>query len=172
MAEPYVGEIKMVGFNFAPRGYATCDGQILPISQNTALFSILGTQYGGNGTSNFALPNFQGSAPMFWGQGPGLTPRVIGETSGTQTVTLLSTEMPIHNHGVSGSGTSGALNSPANATFASAGRGKPAFYTTFTTPVAMQPVFPAGGNQPHENMQPYLTVLFIIAMQGAFPPRS
>ncbi|HQU84917.1 MAG TPA: tail fiber protein, partial [Pyrinomonadaceae bacterium] len=139
MAEPFIGEIKMVGFNFAPRGYATCDGQLLPIAQNTALFSILGTQYGGNGTSNFALPNFQGRSSMFWGQGPGLTPRFIGESAGVSSVTLLSNEMPAHNHGVNGTSTTGGLTSPQTATFSSAGRGKPPFYATLGTPSLMQP---------------------------------
>lgn len=172
MSEPFIGEIKMVGFNFAPRGYATCDGQLIPIQQNTALFSLLGTTYGGNGTTTFALPNFQGRAPMFWGNGPGLTPRSLGETGGSTTVTLLSTQMPFHNHAASGSSSAGALTSPSSATFASAGRGRSPYYTTLATQVPMQSVGVAGGGQPHENMQPYQVVLFVIATQGIFPSRN
>lgn len=172
MAEPFIGEIKMVGFNFAPRGYATCDGQLIGIAQNTALFSILGTTYGGNGTTTFALPNFQGRAPMFWGNGPGLTPRVIGETGGTSTVTLLSTQIPFHTHALNGSSSSGSTTNPDSATFGTAGRGRSPYYTTLTGPVPMQPLGNTGGNSPHENMQPYLTVLIIIATQGVFPARN
>lgn len=172
MAEPFIGEIKMVGFNFAPRGYATCDGQLIPIAQNTALFSLLGVTYGGNGTTTFALPNFQGIAPMFYGQGPGLTPRTIGETGGSSTVTLLSTQIPAHTHPVGGSSSSGALTDPSAATFGSAGRGRSPYYTTLGTIAPMQPVGSVGGNQPHENMQPYLAVLFVIATQGVFPSRN
>lgn len=171
MAQPYVGEIKMVGFNFAPRGYATCDGQTISIAQNTALFSLLGTTYGGNGQTTFALPNFQGIAPMHWGNGAGLTPRQIGETSGTQTVTLQSNQIPPHQHSIPAS--SSGASSTAPSVFASAVRGTPAFYAAAGgSPVTMAPTQAAGGSQPHENMQPYLTIMFVIATQGVFPARN
>src|SRR5881398_274468 len=113
MSSPFVAEIRIFGFNFAPTGWALCNGQLLPISQNTALFSLLGTFYGGDGKSTFALPNLQGNAPMFWGQGPGLSDRVLGETSGTPYVTLLEGEMPVHQHGLMGNSAAGDLPSPA-----------------------------------------------------------
>ncbi len=176
MSNPYVGEIRMVGFNFAPLGWALCNGQILSISQNTALFSLLGTNYGGNGTSNFALPNFQGMAPMDQGQGVGLSQRFMGETDGTPSVTLLINEIPMHTHPpkAAPAGNSGA---PApTLTFEGGGRGKPPAYApylnTAAVPMAGAAVGPSGGNQPHNNMPPYLTVNFIIALQGVFPPRS
>lgn len=171
MAEPYIGEIKMVGFNFAPRNYATCDGQLLPIAQNTALFSLLGVNYGGNGQTTFGLPNLQGCAPMHWGNGPGLSPHVIGETSGTQTVTLTTNQIPPHQHSIPAS--SAGANSQTPSTFASAVRGTPAFYAAAGgTPVTMALTQAAGGNQPHDNMQPYLSLIFVIALFGVFPARN
>lgn len=175
MAEPYIGEIKMFGGNFAPRMYALCNGQLLSIAQNTALFSLLGTNYGGNGQTTFGLPNLQGSAAMHWGQGPGLTPRTIGEVGGEPTVTLITNEMPSHNHQMQGNEVDGALPSPSNATFGlSGGRGRPSFYAAQGTnvPMALQALGITGGNQPHNNMQPYLAVNFIIALQGVYPPRN
>lgn len=171
MSEPFIGEVKLVGFNFAPIGYATCDGQLISIAQNTALFSILGTTYGGNGTTNFALPNFQSRAPMFWGQGPGLSPRTLGEVDGSSTVTLISTQIPAHTHLVSASSSAGSLTNPANSSFGSAGRGRSPYYASGVSS-SMQPTSVVGSNQPHENMQPYLAVLFIIALQGIFPSRN
>lgn len=174
--DPFVGEIRMFGFNFAPRGWATCDGQILPISQNTALFSLLGTQFGGNGTSNFALPNLQGSAPLDQGQGPGLTQRDMGEVGGSQAVTLLVSELPAHNHTVGcrndGSGSTG---NPQNNIFAGlAGRTPPASYSNAGPNVAMSPngTSVGGGGLPHNNMPPYQVMCFCIALQGVFPPRG
>lgn len=172
MSEPFIAEIRMFGGNFAPRGNAFCNGQILSIAQNTALFSLLGTTYGGNGTTTFALPDLQGRAPMNWGQGPGLTPRVLGEMSGTPSVTLLSTQMPLHNHGANASSTAGAVADPNTSNYGSGGRGRPAFYATLGSPVVMQPTGISGGSQPHNNMQPYLAVSFIIALQGVFPARN
>jgi microcystin-dependent protein len=168
----------MVGFNFAPAGWALCNGQLLTIAQNTALFSILGTYFGGNGTRNFALPNLSASAPIGTGNGGGLTPRALGEVGGENTVTLLATQMPTHNHGVgclSGGGTS---SSPAGAVWANDGtqRGIQLYATapgTGTAPTMNPAVLNLTGNsQPHNNMPPYLTIYFIIALQGVYPPRN
>ena len=174
MSEPFVAEIRIVGFNFAPKGWAFCNGQIMSISQNTALFSLLGTTYGGDGKSTFALPNMQGSAPISAGQGAGLTDRVLGEIAGEPTVTLLSSEVPQHNHTyTAGSGGRGGVTSVAgnvngDAPFQTNIYGASADGTTMS-PATIQPT-PA--SQPHENMQPYLGLNYIIALQGVFPPRS
>jgi microcystin-dependent protein len=172
MSDPFIAEIRIFPFNFAPRGWAWCDGQLLPISQNTALFSLLGTTYGGNGQSTFALPNLQGKAPMHPGQGPGLSNRSLGEVGGTQTVTLLPTEMPAHNHTVNGS--NGPANLQAPASDRVLGRANANVYLDNPgglVPMATESLAPAGGGQPHNNMQPYLTLHFNIALQGIFPPR-
>jgi len=172
MSSPFVAEIRIVGFNFAPRGWATCDGQLLPISQNTALFSLLGTTYGGDGKSNFGLPNLQGSAPMQPGQGAGLSLRFLGETSGTPSVTLLATEMPQHNHNVVASQADGIDQGPGNSLLASGiaiGQYAPPPTNTTLSPTMLAV---AGGNLPHNNMMPFITMLFIIAMQGIFPARN
>jgi microcystin-dependent protein len=172
MADPFVAEIRIFPFNFAPKGWAFCDGQLLPLSQNTALFSLLGTFYGGDGKSTFALPNLQGSAPMFWGQGSGLSQHFLGEQSGSETVTLLESEIPVHAHGMLGA------VPPAESNLASGfamTRSKNAnAYAAPNNLVTMTPetLPPAGGDQPHNNMQPYLTLSFCIALQGVFPPRS
>lgn len=174
--DPFVGEIRMFAGNFAPNGWALCNGQVLPISQNTALFALLGTQFGGNGTTTFALPNLQATVPMGQGQGPGLTDRVVGETDGEAAHTLSVTELPAHTHTYSGENANSDQTSPAN-NFPAANRG----VTAYTAPgaggvqtAAMSPsaVGPAGGGQPHNNMQPFLVVTFIIALQGVFPPRG
>ena len=170
MADPFVAEVRIFPFNFAPRGWAFCNGQLLPLSQNTALFSLLGTTYGGDGKSNFALPNLQGSTTMHWGQGPGLSQRDLGETGGSETVTLLQSEIPSHTHTTAKAGSTVALlNSPANNALT-----KPATGNAYDSTGAgnMASLSPAGGNQPHNNMQPYLTLNFCIALQGVFPPRS
>jgi microcystin-dependent protein len=174
MSNPFVAEIRIFAGNFAPTGWALCNGQLIPISQNTALFSLLGTTYGGDGKSNFALPNMQGSAPMQAGQGPGLSLRDLGEAGGEQTVTLLQTEMPAHTHGVQAS-TTGGLPSPTNNAWASGLKGHPGSYAApGSGNVQMSPsgTSISGGNLPHNNMQPYLALTFIIALQGVFPPRS
>ena len=175
MSNPFLAEIRIFTAGFAPTGWAQCDGQLMPISQNTALFSLLGTTYGGNGTSNFALPNLQGCAPMQAGQGPGLSLRDLGETAGEQTVTLLQTEMPAHSH-TAQAATGGGLPSPANNAWGSGLKTAAGAYAASnpSTNVQMNPFGTsiAGGNQPHNNMQPFLGLTFIIALQGVFPARS
>src|SRR4051794_13454061 len=176
MADPFVAEVRIFAFNFAPTGWAFCDGQILPISQNTALFSLLGTFYGGNGQSTFALPNLQDSTPLQPGQGPGLSARFLGEQSGVENVTLITSEMPAHNHQFGGAVNGGGdVQDPTGAIWAQVpGRSAVFLYAT-TTSGAMnhnQSMSITGGSQPHNNMQPYLTLNFCIALQGVYPPRS
>ena len=174
MADPFVAEIRIFPFNFAPKGWAWCDGQLLPLSQNTALFSLLGTTYGGNGKSNFALPDLQGRAPMHPGQGPGLSLHDLGESGGSETVTLLESEIPAHTHAMRAHDLDlGELNAPApNRTLAKSANATA--YVAAGNLVQMAPaaLAPAGGDQPHNNMQPYLTFYFNIALQGVFPPRG
>jgi microcystin-dependent protein len=172
MADPFVAEIRIFPFNFAPKGWAFCDGQLMPLSQNTALFSLLGTTYGGDGKSTFALPNLQGNAPMHPGQGPGLSLHDLGEMSGTETVTLLESEMPAHSHAVSASQADGTSQSPAGEKLATGvGIGQYAAPGALTQ-LSPNALAPAGGSSPHNNMQPYLTLNFCIALQGVYPPRS
>jgi len=178
MSNPFVAEVRIFTGNFAPTGWAQCNGQLLPISQNTALFSLLGTTYGGDGKSNFALPNLQGCSPMQAGQGPGLSLRDLGETAGEQTVTLLQTEMPSHSHAaVATTDTTTSPNaSPANNIWASGQKGFGNVYTPSVSGqnVQMSPFGTsiAGGSLPHNNMMPFLGLMFIIALQGVFPSRS
>ena len=181
MASPFVAEIRMFGFNFAPVGWATCDGQLMPISQNTALFSLLGTYYGGDGKSTFALPNLQGNCAVHQGQGNGLSERFLGEMSGSPQVTLLTTEIPAHNHSFSVTTGAGTTNSSAGNQLGKGSSGNPVsgitqakMYSTAAPQTAMnvQGLALAGGNLPHNNMMPYLTVEFCIALQGVFPPRQ
>lgn len=172
MADPFVAEIRILPFNFAPKGWSHCDGQLLPISQNTALFSLLGITYGGNGKSNFALPNLQGRAPMHPGQGPGLASHDLGETGGSETVTLLASEIPSHSHTLRASSDDGELRSPSsNRVLARSGSGSAYSTNSPDVPMAFETITPSGAGQPHNNMQPYLTCNFCIAMQGVFPPR-
>ena len=176
MADPFVAEIRIFPFNFAPRGWAWCDGQLLPLSQNTALFSLLGTTYGGDGKSTFALPNIQGSAVMHPGQGPGLSLHDLGEVGGSETVTLLESEIPAHSHSMNASQQDGTERTPnVNNTgqLLATGVGI-SQYQTPQAQTTLNPavVAPAGGDQPHNNMQPYLTFYFNIALQGVFPPRT
>lgn len=172
MADPFVAEIRIFPFNFAPQGWAFCDGQLLPLSQNTALFSLLGTTYGGNGKSNFALPNLQGNAPMHPGQGPGLSLHDLGETGGSETVTLLESEIPSHSHTMMASTQLALENFPTSQNVAQ-GDGVN-LYANATALVSMSDnaMAPAGGDQPHNNLMPYLTLNFCIALQGVFPPRT
>ena len=172
MADPFVAEIRIFPFNFAPRGWAWCDGQLLPLSQNTALFSLLGTTYGGNGKSNFALPDLQGRAAMHPGQGPGLSLHDLGETGGSETVTLLESETPAHTHVLRASAQDGTTRmvsgqQPATGIGSSIYGPQPP-----SASLSGSAVTPAGGDQPHNNLQPYLTFYFCIALQGVFPPRS
>jgi microcystin-dependent protein len=172
MADPFVAEIRIFPFNFAPKGWAWCDGQLLPLSQNTALFSLLGTTYGGNGKSNFALPNLQGRAPMHPGQGPGLSLHDLGETGGSETVTLLESEIPSHAHTLRARTDLADTPTPAGHTLARSLNRFQSNTSANLVSMADTALAPAGGDQPHNNMQPYLTFYFCIAMQGVFPPRT
>lgn len=173
MADPFVAEIRIFPFNFAPKGWAWCDGQLMPLSQNTALFSLLGTTYGGNGKSNFALPDLMGRAPMHPGQGPGLSLHDLGETGGSETVTLLQSEIPAHSHAIMAQTNPANSKTPTNNSLA-----RPVGGLTFAPPsgnlasLAPQALAPAGGDAPHNNLQPYLTFYYCIALQGVFPPRT
>lgn len=172
MADPFVAEIRIFPFNFAPKGWAWCDGQLLPLSQNTALFSLLGTTYGGNGKSNFALPDLQGRAPMQPGQGPGLSLHDLGEMSGSETVSLLQSEIPSHSHAVQFSDNPGERNNPASNYYSTPDSGFIFAGPTNLTQMNDNILTPVGGDQPHNNMMPYLTFYFNIALQGVFPPRG
>ncbi len=173
MSDPFVAEIRMFGGNFAPTGWALCNGQLLPISQNTALFSLLGTFYGGDGKSTFALPNFQASVPIGQGAGAGLTERVLGEVSGSQTVTLLASEIPVHSHTLNAYKDDLAdINTPSPSVMLGATAGLNLYGTASNTTLNFQALSIAGGSLPHNNLPPYLVVTFIIAMQGVFPPRG
>lgn len=174
MADPFLAEIRIVGFYFAPTGWAHCNGQLLPLSQNTALFSLLGTTYGGNGQSNFALPDLQGRAPLQSGQGPGLSERFLGDYGGSQHVTLLESEIPAHNHALR-AGLSVGDNDPGASSRLGGGSPVMATYSSNVSgsalPLAPETLVPAGASAPHENMQPYLTLNFVIALQGIYPQR-
>lgn len=178
MSNPFVAEIRIFAGNFAPTGWALCDGQLLPISQNTALFSLLGTTYGGDGRTTFALPNLQGSAPIGFGQGPGLSDRILGESGGSQAVTLLTSAIPVHTHTAQAFNTSKAdQTSPAGHVWSKAQAGRqplPMYSSDPGTSPSMhaQALAVAGSSVPHNNMMPYLTLTFIIALQGVYPPRS
>ncbi|MBK9982130.1 MAG: phage tail protein [Saprospiraceae bacterium] len=171
--DPFVAEIRIFSGNFAPKGWALCNGQLMSISQNTALFSLLGTNYGGDGKSTFGLPNLQDSAPMFWGQGPGLTDRFIGEASGAVTVTVTQAELPNHNHNILTSPDPGDINTPTNMVLARS-TGAAVYNATLTNTAQLAPtaLTVIGGSLPHNNMQPVLTLTFIIALQGVYPPRG
>lgn len=173
MADPFVAEIRIFPFNFPPKGWAFCQGQLIPISQNTALFSLLGTMYGGDGKSTFSLPDLQGNVPMHWGQGPGLSLHDLGEASGSETVTLLQSEMPLHQHFQRCSSDDADLKAP-NPTRVLA-RSNPGFaYQNSTSGIqamSASALAPSGGGLPHNNMMPYLTLNFCIALQGVFPQR-
>jgi microcystin-dependent protein len=180
MTQPYLGEIRMFAGNFAPRSNAQCNGQLLAIAQNTALFSLLGTFYGGNGVQTFALPDLRGRLPINQGNGPGLTPRVIGELSGSENVTILQTTMPQHNHVVNATTDLGNLDGPSVKAIPAEptdGTNQGTLYVAppnTITPVAMNPlaVSITGGSQSHQNMMPSLAITFIIALQGIFPSRN
>lgn len=169
MSEPFLGQIQCFGFNFAPRGWATCDGQILSIAQNTALFSLLGTMYGGNGQTTFALPDLRGRVSMHFGTGPGLSPYTQGEVSGSEAVTLLQTQIPSHNHLVNAS-TAEPTDSVPNGLLL----GSSAIYTGGNPTSVMNPqsIGFTGGSQPHSNLQPFLVLNWCIALEGIFPSRN
>jgi microcystin-dependent protein len=175
MSDQFVAEIRIFPFNFPPTGWAFCDGQLMPISQNTALFSLLGTTYGGDGKSTFALPDMQGNAPMQPGQGQGLSLRSLGELSGSETITLLTSEIPIHTHNLMASSSDPAeSNDHTNNALSRSSKGNayvPNPSAQSITQMAFQSLTPAGGGLPHSNMQPYLTLSFCIALQGIFPQR-
>jgi microcystin-dependent protein len=176
MSDPFTGEIRIFGFGFAPQGWAFCQGQLLAISQNTALFSLLGTQFGGDGKATYGLPNFAGYAACGQGQGPGLTPRIVGEAFGSDNVSLVAGEMPAHNHTVNIYAQSDVTKRQgipsANAAIVVPTTTAPFTGTTTTdTPMAFQTIGASGGSQPHPNQQPYLALNFCIALGGVFPSR-
>lgn len=171
MADPFVAEIRIYGFNFAPKGWAFCNGQILPLSQNTALFALLGTTYGGDGKSTFALPNLQGSVPMHPGQGPGLSLHDLGEIGGSSTVTLLQSEMPSHPHTAFPKTSLGNSQTPVAQSWAGSTIAKQYVSTAPNVQMNFAAIGITGGSQPHNNMSPYLTLNFCIALQGVFPQR-
>jgi microcystin-dependent protein len=176
MTDPFLAEIRIMPTNFAPKGWAMCAGQLLPISQNTALFSLIGTTYGGDGKSTFALPNLQGNFPMHAGQGNGLSQRFLGEQSGSQNVTLLESEMPTHGHSMFGTAMAGASTSPNNQQLGEAKKQRFAQNAYGPAPLNNPGLFTytgqGGSSLPHNNMSPYLTLNFCIALQGIFPSRS
>jgi len=174
VADPFVAEIRVFPFNFAPKGWAFCDGQLMPISQNTALFSLLGTTYGGDGKSTFALPDLQGSAAMHPGQGQGLSLRDLGEMSGVDSVTLLVSEIPFHTHTMMAGNVEDDGNLQTGGPtrlLAKSGNGFAYHGATNLVQMAPEALSPAGGGLPHNNMQPYLTLSYCIALQGVFPAR-
>ena len=171
MSDPFVAEVRIFAFNFAPKGWAFCDGQLLPISQNTALFSLLGTMYGGDGKSTFALPDFQGSVVVHAGQGPGLSEYFPGQVGGSDFVTLLESEIPAHSHGLVGDEDDASFKTPQNMILAGGNAMYMATNPAVDTTLAFQSLSPAGGSLPHNNLMPYLTLNYCIAMQGVFPQR-
>ena len=171
MSEPFIGEIIMFAGNFAPKGWMFCQGQILSIAQNTALFSILGTTYGGDGVTTFALPNLSGRYPMQQGQGPGLTQRTLGEQGGSETVTLISTQMPAHTHLLGCNSGPADLTAPETAVMGAEAGGATSIYSSAGVNNTMSPlsIQAAGGSQPHDNIQPTLGITYIISLFGIFP---
>jgi microcystin-dependent protein len=175
MSSPFLGQLMLAGFNFAQVGWATATGQLLPISSNTALFSLLGTFYGGDGRSTFGLPNMQGNVAIGFGQSPGLSLYDIGETGGSQTVTLLQSEVPAHSHSVQGAGGKANGSTPVGNSLADAKEAPGNLYSNATTPLvnmSTSAISSFGGSQPHNNMMPYLALNWVIAMQGIFPSRG
>ncbi|PLY01014.1 MAG: phage tail protein [Desulfuromonas sp.] len=173
MSEPFVAEIRIFAGNFAPRSWAFCDGQLLPISQNTALFSLIGTTYGGDGRTTTALPNLQGRAPMHPGRGPGLTSHRLGERGGLETVTLTEAQMPSHNHTPRAANVPATMNAPDGSTALARSVGGNSYAPAANlVPMADGVLAPSGSSQAHNNMQPFLTLNYIIALQGLYPSRG
>jgi len=172
MANPFVGEIRMFGFNFAPSGWAMCNGQLISISENTTLFALLGTTYGGNGTTTFALPNLQSCVAIHQGQGQGLSPRTIGETGGVETVTLTEVQIPQHTHAVDASSALASGARPSGAALARSGTDIYAAAPDGSTTMNAGMIGLTGGNMPHPNIQPFLVLNFCIALVGIFPSRN
>lgn len=176
MTDQYIGEIRSFGFNFAPVNWATCDGQLLSISQNAALFSLLGTYFGGNGTSNFGLPDLRGNVPMHWGNGVGLSPYVMGERVGAETVTITTQTMASHNHGLQVWEDGAVTNRPSTSAYVGVAQPAQIYIASGSISPQLSPsaigMGPPNGGQPHINQQPYLVINFCIALQGIFPPRS
>jgi microcystin-dependent protein len=171
--DPFLGEIRLFAGSFAPNNWALCNGQILPISQYSALFSLLGTNFGGNGTTNFALPNYQGQTPIHWGQGPGLSQRTIGEADGETAVNLTLQTLPPHTHAAQAAASPSVPTPAASFWSWTGGRGAPTYYASDVPNTTMAPtaIAPTGGSQAHNNISPYVTLNFIIALQGIFPQR-
>jgi microcystin-dependent protein len=179
MAQPFVGEIRCFGFNFAPVGWAQCNGQLMSIAQNTVLFAIIGTTYGGDGITTFALPNLQGQIPMHWGNGPGGFNTVIGQVQGTPTVTLTTNQIPAHAHTINSMRvpSGGALEhraAPSSTAFISNSNPDGVYNTapTINAPLSNLVIGSTGGSQPHDNMQPYLALNFCISLNGIFPSQT
>jgi microcystin-dependent protein len=171
--DPFLGEIALVGFNFEPAGWALANGQLLLIAQNTALFSLLGTTYGGNGINTFALPDLRGRVPLHLGQGPGLSDYVIGQVGGVEAITLIVNEIPAHSHLVNASAANGTSDTPTNAIPGRNASGVPDYSSAApNTTMAPATIAPAGGSQPHENRPPFLVMNYVIALQGIFPSRN
>jgi microcystin-dependent protein len=173
MSEPFIGEIRMTGHSFPPRGWAFCNGQLLSIDQNQALFSLIGTTYGGNGQTTFALPDLRGRVPVHQGTGPGLSTYVQGQAGGTEEVTLNFTQIPAHNHPFAANASAATALAPADNFPGATPRGtNPLYATTGGATMAASAAGNTGNNQPHENVQPYLCASFIIALEGIFPSRN
>ena len=170
--QSFIGDLSLVPYNFTPRYWASCDGQLLSISQNTALFSILGTTYGGNGVTNFALPNLNSRTPVGQGQGPGLSQYFLGQTGGEATHTLLISEMPSHSHVLAVNNAVGTSDDPTGGYYAGSASGVPLYAPINSVLFNASVLGSQGGNQPHNNWQPYLGLKWIICLQGVFPPRS
>lgn len=170
--DPYLGEIRIFAGNYAPSGWALCDGTLLSVAQNSALYSIIGALYGGDGRTTFALPNFQGCAPVHQGTGPGLTPRTVGEVGGSSAITLDETQIPNHTHGVNAQ-LSPTGSAPTGAVWASsaASRGPQIYSSNIDTPMSPLALGVTGGSNPHNNMQPFLAMNFIISLEGNYPPK-
>jgi microcystin-dependent protein len=173
MGEPFVGEVRMFGGSFAPAGWAFCAGQLMPISENETLFNLIGTTYGGDGQSTFALPDLQGRFPMHAGQGPGISQTYqLGEKDGVESVTLTANQTPIHNHGFVASTAVANSNTPANQVIAQSTQRAVYYEDVPTTNLAANAISQVGGSQPHENLQPYLCITFIISLFGIFPSQN